>query len=53
MLAQAPTPELLDQLQSQVLVPVELKLLRLARVEGLDAEQVLAAAADALDTYAG
>jgi hypothetical protein len=53
VLAQAPTPELLDQLQSQVLVPVELKLLRLARAEGLDAEQALAAAADALDTYAG
>jgi hypothetical protein len=52
VLAQAPTPTLLDQLQSQVLVPVELKLLSHARARGLDAEQVLAAAATALDTHA-
>jgi hypothetical protein len=42
----------LDQLQSQVLVPVELKLLSHARARDLDAEQVLAAAASALDTHA-
>jgi len=53
VLAQAPTPTLLDQLQSQVLVPVELKLLSHARARGLDAEEVLATAASALDTHAG
>lgn len=53
VLAQAPTPELLDQLQSQVLVPVELAMLSRSTAEGLDAEQVLAAAVSALDAHAG
>lgn len=53
VLAQAPTPELLDQLQSQVLVPVELEMLSRSTAEGLDAEQVLAAAVSALDAHAG
>jgi hypothetical protein len=53
VLAQAPTPQLLDQLQAQVLVPIELKMVLHAKVEGLDAEQVLAAASTALDAHAG
>ena len=53
VLAQAPTPKLLDQLQSQVLVPIELKMVLHAKVEGLDSEQVLAAAVTALDAHAG
>lgn len=53
VLTQAPTPQLLDQLQSQVLVPIELKMVLHAKVEGLDAEQVLAAALTALDAHAG
>jgi hypothetical protein len=53
VLAQAPMPELLDQLQSQVLVPVELEMLSHSEARGLDAEQVLAAAVSALDAHAG
>jgi hypothetical protein len=53
VLAQAPTPKLLDRLQSQVLVPVELAMLIRSKPEGLDAEQVLALAVSALDAHAG
>lgn len=53
VLAQAPTPKLLDQLQSQVLVPIELRMVLHAQVEGLDSKQVLAAAVTALDAHAG
>jgi hypothetical protein len=53
VLAQASTPTLLDQLQSQVLVPVELAMLSRSKSEILDAEQVLAAAVSALDAHAG
>jgi hypothetical protein len=53
VLGRAPTSQLLDQLQSQVLVPVELAMLSRAKAEGLDAEQVLAAAVSALDAHAG
>lgn len=52
VLAHAPTPARLDQLQSQVLVPLELALVDRAKAQGLDAEQVLAAAVSALDTHA-
>jgi hypothetical protein len=45
--------QLLDQLQSQVLVPVELAMLVRSKPEGLDAEQVLALAVSALDAHAG
>jgi hypothetical protein len=53
VLGQAPTSQLLDQLQSQVLVPVELAMQSRAKEEGLDAERVLAAAVSALDAHAG
>ena len=53
VLAQAPTPKLLDQLQSQVLIPVELDMLSSSKAKGMDAEQVLAAAVSALDAHAG
>jgi hypothetical protein len=51
VLARAPTPSRLDELQSQVLVPVELALLNRSQTESLGAEQVLAAAVEALDAH--
>jgi hypothetical protein len=52
ILAQAPTPSLLDELQSQVLIPLELDLMGRCRTQDLGAEQVLEEATQALDTFA-
>ena len=51
--ALTPTPKLLDQLQSQVLVPVKQSLVSRSTADGLDAKQVLAAAIRAMDAHAG
>jgi hypothetical protein len=52
VLSQAPTPKLLEELQAQVLVPVELDMMS-SKAKSFDAEQVLAAAISALDAHAG
>jgi hypothetical protein len=53
ILAQAPTPERLDALQSEVLMPLELRLIDQSSTEDLGVEQVMAAATHALETFAG
>lgn len=51
VLAQAPTEDDLTRLQGTVLVPVELGLIDRCKLDGFDAEDVLQAALDALDSY--
>ena len=51
LLAAAPTPEDLGRLQRASLVPLELDLIERTAVDRLTADQVLAAASDALDAY--
>jgi hypothetical protein len=50
LLARAATPDRLRQLQLEVLVPVEMRLIDRSKVDRVTADEVLEAGADALDT---